>query len=290
MPVPLKYACFLTLLCAANAQTADPALTFEVASIKVSAPPTVDPHVLAMQTPRDPGRLTRRDIPLNILIMTAYHLSGYQFSGPSWLNSERFDVTAKVPEGTTQAQQLVMLQNLLAERFGLKVHREMREMPVYDLVIAKGGPKFKEAVPVPPPPKAGDLPTVPPKMSFDADGIPLLPPGGGTVWGIPGKDGTSWGVMHEETTMARLAGILGSLIGGRPVNDATGLTGKYDLAMHWVMHVELPDNTAPADPVTGAGAAVFTALQSQLGLKLEPKKGMVEVVVVDHCEKMPTEN
>jgi uncharacterized protein (TIGR03435 family) len=287
----MKSACSLILLaCAANAQPADSALTFEVASIKVSAPPNVDPHILAMQTPRDPGRFTRRDIPLNILIMTAYHLSGYQFSGPSWLNSERFDVTAKVPEGATQAQQLVMLQNLLAERFGLKVHREMREMPVYDLVIAKGGPKFKEAVPVPPPPRAGDPPAASAKMTFDADGVPVLPPGGGAIVGIPGKDGTSWGVMHEETTMARLAAILGSFIGGRPVNDATGLTGKYDLAMHWVTHVEPPDNTAPAEPVTGAGAAVFAALQSQLGLKLEPKKGTVEVLVVDRCEKIPTEN
>jgi uncharacterized protein (TIGR03435 family) len=179
---------------------------------------------------------------------------------------------------------MVMLQNLLAERFGLKVHRERREMPVYELVIAKGGPKFKEAVPLPPPAAA-------PKMAFDADGVPVLPPGGGTVSGLPGKDGTSsWGVMHEEITMERLAAILGSLIGGRSVTDATGLTGKYDLAMHWLLHADPPDSIAPADSSIGAAAGVFAALQSQLGLKLESKKGMVEVLVVDHCERMPAEN
>jgi uncharacterized protein (TIGR03435 family) len=268
----------------ASAQKADTSLKFEVASVKVAVPPTVDPHIQAMRTPPDsPGRFTRRDIPLSTLIVMAYRLMPYEYSGPSWLTSARFDIMAKVPEGATQAQQMVMLQNLLAERFGLKVHREKREMPVYELVIAKGGPKFKEAVPVPTPASA-------PKMAFDSNGVPVLPPGGGTVWGLPGKDDASWGVMHEEITMERLAAILGSLIGGRPVTDATGLNGKYDLAMHWLMPAGPADNATPADPYAGAGPSVFAALQSQLGLKLESKKGMVEVLVVDHCERMPTEN
>ena len=282
----------ISAICAVSAQEADTSLKFEVASVKASAPPTVDPHILAMRTPPDPpGRFTRRDIPLSTLIVMAYRLKQYEYAGPSWLTSARFDIMAKVPEGAAQAQQMVMLQNLLAERFGLKVHREEREMPVYELVIAKGGPKFKEAVPVPPPAAA-------PKMAFDADGVPVLPPGGGTVWGIPGKDGTSWGVMHEEITMERLARILVPSTGGRPVNDETGLTGKYDLAMHWVLHADAggagaaasSDEAALAAPVMGGGPDLFAALQSQLGLKLESKKGMVQVLVVDHCERMPTEN
>jgi uncharacterized protein (TIGR03435 family) len=275
-------ALLISAICAGSAQEADTSLKFEVASVKVSVPPTVDPHILAMRTPPDPpGRFTQRDLPLSTLIIRAYRLRSYEYAGPSWLTSARFDIVAKVPEGATQAQQMVMLQNLLAERFGLKVHREKREMPVYELAIAKGGPKFKEAVPVAPP-AAG---------SYDADGVPVLPPGGGAVWGLRGKDGTStWAVMHEEITMQRLATILSSSIGGRPVTDATGLTGKFDLAMHWLMYTDPPDSTAPDDPSIGGGPAVFAALQSQLGLKLESKKGLVEVLVVDHCERTPTEN
>ncbi len=269
---------------AASAQQAVTSLKFEVASVKASSPTTIDPPIQAMRTPPDPGRFTRRDIPLSILIVMAYRLKPYEYAGPSWLTSTRFDIVAKVPEGVTQAQQMMMLQNLLAERFGLKVHREKREMPVYELVVAKGRAKFNQAVAVPPR-------TAAPKMAFDADGVPVLPPGGGTAWGLPGKDGTSsWGVMHEEITMERLAAILGSLIGGRPVTDATGLKGKYDLAMHWLMPAGPSDSATPADPYVGAGATVFAALQSQLGLKLQSKKGMVEVLVVDHCERMPTEN
>lgn len=110
------------------------------------------------------------------------------------------------------------------------------------------------------------------------------------VWGIPGKDGTSWAVMHEETTMGRLALILSSSIGGRPVTDSTGLQGKYDLAMHWPIYTSSSGDSAPPEPAAGAGPGVFAALQSQLGLKLESGKGLVEVLVVDHCERVPKEN
>jgi uncharacterized protein (TIGR03435 family) len=285
---PLYCAVFLlSATCAANAQEADSTLKFEVASIRVAAPLIGDERIQAMRMSRDPGRFTRRDTPLSILIMTAYHLNGFEFSGPSWLTSARFDVMAKVPEGATLAQQLVMLQNLLAERFGLKVHREKKEMPVYDLVIAKGGVKFKEYVP-PPPPKEGDPPPAPFKFALDADGFPVVQPGGG-AYSMGGK----W-AMNAEFTMERLARVLAGQL-QRPVHDATGLTGTYDLAMRWVEGVGPPEAGAAAssdDAATAGsgGQGLFAALQSQLGLKLESKKGMVEVLVVDHCEKMPTEN
>jgi uncharacterized protein (TIGR03435 family) len=206
----------------------------------------------------------------------AYGLKPYEFAGPEWLTSARFDIMAKAAEGATQAQKMAMLRNLLEDRFGLKVHREPREMTVYELAITKGGPKFHEAVAAR---AGGGL-----GITYDAEGIPELPPGGGTISGLPGKDGvrTAWGVMHEEIGMERLASILGSLIGGRPVTDATGLKGTYDLAMHWEMPMDSPDG--------GATAALFEALQSQLGLKLESKKGTVEVTVVDHCERTPSGN
>jgi uncharacterized protein (TIGR03435 family) len=277
----------------ARAQKADQTLTFEVASVKVSEQPQLAP----LRTAPDPGRFTRRNTTLYILISTAYRLKSYQLIGPSWLRSMEYDVVAKVPDGATAEQQLVMLQNLLAERFGLKVYRETKEMPVYDLVIAKGGPKFKEFVP-PPPPKEGDpRPATPRKMEMDADGSPILPPGGGTVWGFPRRDGAMVGAMREQITMETLARRLVSLT-GRPVNDETGLKGKYELAMHWVMDRDVPgagaavssDGSVPAAPDNGAGPNLFAALQSQLGLKLEPKRGMEEVLMVDHAEKVPTEN
>ena len=91
--------------------------------------------------------------------------------------------------------------------------------------------------------------------------------------------------------MERLARIVGSFVGGRRVIDATGLKGKYDLAMHWPMYTNPPDDAAAAEPAAGAGGpGLFAALQSQLGLKLESRKGMVEVLVVDHCERLPAEN
>lgn len=259
---------------------------FEVASVKASAPPTVDPHIVAMRTPPDPpGRFTRKDIPLSTLIVMAYGLKHYEYAGPSWLASARFDITAKAPAGATQTQEMAMLQNLLPERFGLKVHREKREMTVYELAIAKGGPRVKQAVPAPPPGA--------PKITFDADGVPVLAPGGGVISGLPGRDGIQslWGVLHEEITMERLASILGSLIGGRRVTDATGLKGKYDVAMHWAIPAGPPDNDASGLPLDAAAIpAIFAALESQLGLKLESKKGTVRVLGVDHCEKTPTEN
>jgi uncharacterized protein (TIGR03435 family) len=286
---PLYCAALLvSAACAAHAQDADSKSTFEVASIKVAA--AVDPLSQRMPTPRDPGRFIRRDTPLSILIMTAYHLNGFEYSGPSWLTSARFDITAKVAEGATQAQQMVMLQNLLAERFGLKVHREKREMPAYDLVIAKGGVKFKEYVP-PPPPKEGDPPPAPFKFTLDADGYPVAHPGGGWL-SMNGK----W-ALHDDITMERFARILMGQL-QRPVHDATGLAGTYDLAMRWVEGVDAPsagaeagaDNAGLAAPSGNGGPGLFAALQSQLGLKLESKKGMAQVLVVDQCERMPAEN
>jgi len=269
-------AVLLSVVCAANAQPADPTLTFEVASIKVAAPLS-EPN----RRSSVPGRFNRRDTPLYTLIVTAYHLQGFEFSGPSWLTSARFDVVAKVPEGATEAQQRVMLQNLLAERFGLKVHREKRELPVYDLVIAKGGVQFKEYVP-PPPPKEGEPPPAPAKFSLDADGYPISHPGGGWL-----SSGGKWS-LHDYITIETLARRLAGMT-QRWVSDETGLKGKYDVTMRWAMGTGPPEADA-ADSPDGGGPGLFAALQSQLGLKLESKKGLVEVLVVDHCEKIPAEN
>jgi uncharacterized protein (TIGR03435 family) len=244
---------------------------FEVASVKLSDP-MLDEHAIPRRV-SDPGRFERVSFPLAAVVVTAYRLRGYQLICPAWMKATRIDVIATIPGGATADEQAVMLQNLLAERFALQVHREPREMTVYTLGTAKGGPKFQEY-------KEGDpLPPAP----ANSEGYPSLPPEGGFS-----AVGGMGGVLREHITMETLTKRLESLV-GRPVHDETGLKGTYNLSLHWGQNTAgSSGDGAPDLPSFAAG--LFTALQSQLGLKLESKKGMVEMLVVDHCEKVPTEN
>lgn len=268
----------LAAVCLANTQS------FEVASVKVADPAGGGRG--AGKAGRgggagtaDPTRFTRRNATLAGLIQTAYSVQPYQVIGPPWLASEHYDIVAKVPEGTTRDEQWVMLRNLLATRFALKVHRENREMDTYDLVIAKGGKKFKEST------KDDPLPAADAKITVGPDGYPVLPPGIGEVtW----PKGNSWiYVLHEQISIAALIARF-SRDFQRPINDRTGLSGKFDIALHWA-----PEMSASAgEPGTAPDPEplIFDALQSQLGLKLESKKAPVEVIVVDHADKIPVEN
>jgi uncharacterized protein (TIGR03435 family) len=252
----------------------------------------------------DPGRIHYPAITLKLLLATAYDVKELQISGPDFLNSERFDVQATMPPETTKEQFHIMLQNLLADRFKMTVHRETKELPMYSLVVAKSGPKLKESPeisaeeaskePAPPP-----LLTGPPKMG--PDGFPNLPlPSGGRggLFMIRTPLGTR--MMAQRQTMQDLAGRLSSLL-SKPVTDATGMKAKYDFTLTFSME-GLADNM-PMPPPGGEGGRgprempdveppqnLFSAIQSQLGLKLEPKKGPVDLIVVDHAEKNPTEN
>ena len=138
------------LLCASIAlgQQPNPKLTFEVASIKPAAPQAmgrIQGSVDGGPGTPDPGRIRFTDMPLRVLIMRAYDVQSFQVSGPSWMDSQRFDVIAKVPDGATREDARIMLQNLLADRFKLKLHKESKEAAIYELVVAKGGIKMKEA-------------------------------------------------------------------------------------------------------------------------------------------------
>jgi uncharacterized protein (TIGR03435 family) len=253
--------------CAVFGQQPDATLKFDVASIKLVGPP--DRSV--PRVPNNPGRLSRRNAPLAALVVTAYRLEGYQLVVPSWMYSTFYDVDAKAPDGATAEQQPEMLQNLLAERLALKVHRETREMAAYALVIAKGGPKFQQA-------KDGDPPPAPPPGMTPAEDN-YLPAKGGTLW-VAGIGGA----MREQIDMETLATKLSRLT-GKPVHDETGLKGKYNLSMYWGRSATPTDGEShdPADEL-------FSALQSQLGLKLEPRKAPVEMLIVDSAEKTPREN
>jgi uncharacterized protein (TIGR03435 family) len=257
--------------CAASAQSpaaanVDEKLVFEVASVKPSAPES-KMRMMGGPGSEDPGLFLAQNWPLSSLVNSAYNLVGYQVSVPGWMHTARFEIRAKVPEGTARDQFRVMLQNLLAQRFKLAVHREKREMTVYDLVVRGDHSKLKESAGAPDP-----------SPRFHKDGFPILP-----VETLNGQARID--VLNES--MEQFATRLSSQVPGQ-VTDATGLKGKYDVVLTWSLARQRATDTDESAADTGPN--LFSALQEQLGLKLVPKKGMVEVLVVDHAERTPTEN
>jgi uncharacterized protein (TIGR03435 family) len=238
---PAVLVCVLAL--AAEAQT--PA--FEVASVRRSQAGATRPSVR-----RDPaGGITALNVSLRWLITMAYNIQDFQLSGaPAWIASEHYDVIAKAPERANRADTWRMLQALLAERFRLAVRRETRELPVYELVVAKDGPKFHEAERAP----------------TETDGSFRVVNGHLKILLAP---------------MSDVALILAGIV-GRPVVDRTGIAGKFDLELDWAPNSR--KNEGGPDPVFDR-PTIFAALPEQLGLKLEAAKGPVDVLVVDHVER-----
>jgi uncharacterized protein (TIGR03435 family) len=248
----------VSLAVVANAQTAGEQ-RFEVVSIRVAAPRNPDPYV----GPRtggpgtsDPGRFTWEYAPPLSILVNAFGLGAFQIVG-SGLEEERYDITAKVPAGTTADGLNVMLQNLLIDRLGLKFHHESRVMAVYELTVAKNGPKLKESD------------------------------------GSVAESGARYtnGVMRltlARSTIGWLAGQLGVEL-ERNVIDKTGLKGAYDFQLEYSHEGLRPFPGAPAS-VPGNAPSLFTAVQEQLGLKLEAAKEPVDVLVIDQINKTPTDN
>jgi uncharacterized protein (TIGR03435 family) len=258
---------------------------FEVASIKPAPPPSGGN--LRVRMGGDPGRIDMANITLKDMIRQAYQVKEYQIAGPDWMNFTRFDVVAKIPPKTTKEQIPLMWQSLLADRFKLSLHRDQKELPVYVLVVGKNGPKLKES---------------------EESGNPPAPPGGGLFLG-GGRGMMQMGRGRLTASRMNLAGFADLLSRqmDRPVVDQTGLAGSYDFSLEWTPderqkmtfaggvagpppgaeeHVRLggPETAAPAGPT------IFVALQEQLGLKMEARKSAVEILVIDHVEKAPTEN
>ncbi len=214
------------------------------------------------------------------LLMFAYGLEQDQISGPGWLGSEAYDIDATIAPGATKEQFNVMFQNLLAERFGLKVHHETRQFAGYELVIAKNGPKLKETDPAT---TAWNPADGPPKAGKDKDGLPELPPGHVLMGTFSTPVGTR--ISARGQPLSALLRSLGRLL-KEPVNDQTGLTGKYDFNLTF----SAPNAAVPPDAQSERAPNVFVAFEEQLGLKLVAKKLAIDVVVIDHLEKSPTEN
>ena len=288
-------------LCAqALVQPEDPTLVFEVATVKSFVmPPPGEP--IRVSGPTSPNRASYAGRTLKMLISEAYGVKRYQVTGPAWLDSERYEITGQLPEGKTREQAKFMLQNLLAERFGLKMHRETKEMAVYALQTGKNGPKLKESRPVP---TTGETrpgnPAAPPR---DKDGFLVLPegrPGYAVTTGPNGKLQMASRMQTMDNFSDFLADFTAFLgIAERPVIDKTGLTGRYDINIEFsatnrslangaAAGVPAPGGLAPATEPDSAPALATTL--EQLGLKLESTKTPITIFVVDQANKTPEGN
>jgi uncharacterized protein (TIGR03435 family) len=274
--------------CLLYAQTPDPSLGFEVASVKLSAPTRMAPGVRlgcnGGPGTDSPGQITCSHAEMSLLLRKAFGLQAYQYkpnTGPidfsAPVRTGGFDVLAKIPSGATAAQVRTMFQNLLVERFKLAYHFETKDSVVYDLVAAKGGPKLKEAAP-----ETDDLEPASPKdgkPAMGANGCPIQHPRRGTN-SLVGFGRVSC-YTFSAVSMVDLVYFVTARVGG-PVVDLTNLKGRYDFSLRFSEGDEATDDAS--------APTLLTALQQQLGLRLEKKKGTVQMFVVDRVEKTPSEN
>jgi len=238
-------------VCVSGAIYAQPAvaLRFEVASVK---PSNADPSSSGIKTGH--GRLDAKNVTLKRCIMGAYGVGPHQVSGgPDWLGSDRFEISAKADKPIDDdAVLMVMLQDLLAERFKLVLHRETKAIRALVLEVAKSGPKLEKA-------EAGEAGT------------------------NTSSSNTGLSIDAHNTDMDLFAKVLAREM-DLPVVNHTELEGVFNFKLHWT-----PDKARPADSGATEGASIFTAIQEQLGLRLRAEKAPVEILVIDHVQK-PSEN
>jgi uncharacterized protein (TIGR03435 family) len=280
------------LLFATNAARgqASEKLEFEVASVKPMPPSSPQFPETGGPGTTDPGQITWSGVPLKWLLKTAYDVRLYQISGPAWLDSERYMIVAKVPEGATKEQVNLMWQKLLKDRFGLVVHHESRVFKeAEEMTLAKGAFKLKET----------DLPDSAPQvmpgmgLKTGPDGLPQLPAPGLIVMG----DGGTRRILARAQSLAQVASFVAQ-VADHPVIDKTGLTGRYDFNVD----LDLNQPPAPGDSANqpspiGNGTyvpcwscAIASALEQGLGLKLVKSTVQLDMIVVDHAGKIPTDN
>jgi uncharacterized protein (TIGR03435 family) len=262
--------------------------SFEVASLK---PNKSGSNNIGIRFP-GVGQFNVINMPLREMIRFAYDLQPMQIEGgPDWISSDRFDIVAKAEGRPTMPQVNAMLRSLLAERFALRTHVETRELPIYELVVARAdkrlGAQLQPAGPECQPlrtPNAAPKPPPPPSGGPGPDTIPPSDDGSNLRCGALFGPGF---LTLRQFTMARFARDL-SMVARRIVVDRTGLAGRYDI------DVEFSPEFRPAPPpgvpdlapsVTSDGPSLFTAIQEQLGLKLESARGPVEVLVVDRADR-----
>ena len=261
-----------------SAQATPKAFLFDAVSIK---PNTSGSGNISISMTGDRYLCTNNT--LKGLLMYAYDLKTEEaISGlPKWADSASYDIDAKMDAETVAAlkkmtrpesseQKRLMMQGVLADRFGLKLHHETRDLPIYALVVAKGGPKLQASASIEPEPAGEKRPEGSPRGS----GSMSIHNGDMTATGIP---------------LSNLAANLSMQL-HREVRDRTGLTGNYDFKLSWSREeLDGRPQDAAASGAAPAAPSIFTALQEQLGLKLDSTKGPVDTIVVDHIDP-PTEN
>lgn len=308
------------------AQTNPP--SFEVASVKQAAPQDHGRFMVSMSG--DPGRVDYKNVSLKQVLARAYGVKQSQINGPSWLDSERYDITAKVPDGVPVAQVPAMLQSLLADRFKMAVRKESKEEPVYALIVGKGGPKLKKADENAEGPVMaglgpdGDLTVQMGHSSMTKDGAKLKAgaegekmkmagpsgPGGGPGRGgamtmSMGGHGGNARMQVARATMGSFADMLSNML-DRPVLNMTEIEGNYEIALDVSMEdmVGMKRGIGGRGPMMAGGggggehgpapdaapSASIFQAVQTLGLKLEPRKAPVDRVIVENAEKVPTEN
>jgi uncharacterized protein (TIGR03435 family) len=245
---------------------------FEVASVKLNKATEGTPAL----GDQPGGRFVASRVPLRRLMQFAYRGNQDFIGGPNWVDTDLWDIEAKAPEGAvprraspldvTKPDALAfMVQSLLEERFQLKSHQETRELPLYELTVAKGGAKLKLSEDQTPP-------------------AALLATGnGGRAAAAPGdlRLGRN-NIDAKGQSLELLAAALGALYADRPVLDKTGLKGLYDFRLQWT-----PDRPFSASSATPQGPSLFDALEEQLGLHLASGKGSLPVLVIDSVQRPP---
>jgi uncharacterized protein (TIGR03435 family) len=266
-------------------------LEFEVATIKPSGP--LVPGQLGIGVHIDGSQVRARGFTLKTYLGYAYNLKPYQITGPDWITSDRFDITAKLPDGGKSQQVPDMMQSLLEKRFQMKIHREKKPFPVYALVVGKAGLKMHA---LPPQPGDDEEDSATPDVAVGGGrGALSMNLGHGSSISLGGNK-----VQGKRISMPDLAAWL-SRLADRPVIDMSELKGRYDLTLQFtpddyrslMIHaassagINIPLG-APAQDDSSMGA-LQSALQT-VGLRIEPRKSPLDMLIVDHAEKTPTSN
>ncbi len=236
----------------ASVAIAQPASSSPAAFEVASIRPSAPGEGRRSQSHGNPSEVLLRNMTLKRLVEIAYQVEDFGVIGPDWTDTLRFDLNAKIPEGATRDQYPEMLKTLLVQRFKLTVHRETKIVAGYAMVTAKGGPKLQAA-------QSDDSSSNDNHGRFVAQAYPLSE-------------------FREWLSRSMNA----------PVADKTGLTGKFDFTFEYS-----PDSLKPLasdKPSDDSRPSIFDAMQDKLGLKLTPQKIPVEIVVVDHIERVPSEN
>lgn len=268
-------------------QNASP--SFDAVSVKPVQSPAGMPGVRARRDAgpaggavKDAGRIHYPAISLQALLLQAFDAASFQLQGPAWMSSERFDIDATMPPDTSNATFHAMLQNLLQERFQLAFHRETRDLSGFALVVVKPG-KMKEASAAP----AND--GAEPELKMGKDGYFEPPNRQGIFFQMAGPNAAR--ATGRQASIAELVSLLQNQL-KKPVKDATGLTAKYDFTLDYATEgLSLGGGRLAMSMGNGTESPeIYTALSTQLGLKLESRQLPAEIVVVDHIERVPKGN